>query len=69
MVFHWSLSESKSPQVSRTILSILSDRNNELVWMVSTRPVLSNFSSLYTNSFVAKSAGAVEYTDCTSVER
>ena len=38
MVFHWSLSDSKSPQVSRTLLSILDVLNNAVVWMVSTRP-------------------------------
>ena len=36
MVFHWRLSDSKSPQVSRTLLSILSVLNNAVVWMVST---------------------------------
>ena len=41
MVFHWSLSDSKSPQVSRTLLSILTDLNNALIWMVSTRPLIS----------------------------
>ena len=45
MVFHWSLSHSKSAQVSRTLLSILDDLNYVLVWMVSTRPVISQ--SLY----------------------
>ena len=30
MVFHWSLSDSKSPQVSRTLLSILTDLNNDI---------------------------------------
>ena len=34
MVFHWSLSDSKFPQVSRTLLSILSVFNNTVVWMV-----------------------------------
>ena len=38
MVFHWSLSDSKSLQVSKTLLSILADLNNVVVWMVSTRP-------------------------------
>ena len=38
MVFHWRLSDSKSPQVSRTLLSILAVFNNVVVWMVSTRP-------------------------------
>ena len=37
MVFHWSLSDSKS-QVSWTLLSILAVLNNAVVWMVSTRP-------------------------------
>ena len=36
MVFHWSLSDSKSPQVSRTLLSILTVFTNAVVWMVST---------------------------------
>ena len=31
MVFHWILIDSKSPQVSRTFLSILADVNNALV--------------------------------------
>ena len=34
MVSHWSLSDSMSPQVSHTLLSILSDLNKALVWMV-----------------------------------
>ena len=41
MVFHWSLSDSKFPQVSRTLLSILAVLNNAVVWMVSTRPPAS----------------------------
>ena len=36
MVFQWS--DSKSPQVSKTLLSTLADLNNAVVWMVSTRP-------------------------------
>ena len=40
MVSHWSLSYSKSPQVFGTLLSILADLNNEVVWMVSTRSIL-----------------------------
>ena len=39
MAFHWSLSDSKSPQVSRTLLRILADLNNLVVWLVSTRPL------------------------------
>ena len=45
MVFHWSLSDSKSPQVSRTLLSILAVLNNAVVWMASTRPPTSKSSS------------------------
>ena len=49
VVFHWSLSDSKSPQVSRTLLSILADLNNSLVWMVSTRPLISKSPSPFIN--------------------
>ena len=52
MVFHWSLSDSKSSQISRTLLSILSDLNNALVWTASTRPVISKSSSPCANSLV-----------------
>ena len=52
MVFHWSLSDSKSPQVSRTLLSILAVLNNAVVWMVSTRPPTSKSSSLFNNPLV-----------------
>ena len=38
MVFQWSLSDSKSPRVSRTLLSILAVLNNIVVWMVSSHP-------------------------------
>ena len=49
MVFHWSLGDSKSPQVSRTLLGILADLNNAVVWMVSIRPLISKSSSLFIN--------------------
>ena len=52
MVFHWSLSDSKSLQVSRTLLSILAVLNNAVVWMVSTRPPTSNSSSPFNNTLV-----------------
>ena len=52
MVFHWSLSDSKSPQVSRTLFNILTVLNNAVVWMVSTRPPTSKSSSLFDNSLV-----------------
>ena len=31
MVFHWNLSDDKSPQISRTFLCILADLNNFVV--------------------------------------
>ena len=47
MVFHWSLIDCKSLQVSRTLLSVLADFNNTVVWMVSAgRPISNSFSSL-----------------------
>ena len=52
MVFHWSLRDSKSPQVSRTLLSILAVLNNAVVWMVSTHPPTSKSSSPFSNPFV-----------------
>ena len=52
MVFHWSLSDSKSPQVSRTLLSILAVLNNAVVWMVSTRLPTSKSSSPFSNPLV-----------------
>ena len=53
MVFHWNLSDSKSPQVSRTLLSILGDLNNAVVWMVSTRPLMLKFFHTLYQSFGA----------------
>ena len=52
MVFHWSLSDSKSPQVSRTLLSILAGFNNAVVWMVSTRPPISESSRPFNNPLI-----------------
>ena len=43
MVFHWSLKHRKSPQVSRTLLSIQDHLNNSVVWTVSNRSVISNY--------------------------
>ena len=52
MDFHWSLSDNKSPQVSRTLLSILTVLNNAVVWMVSTRPPTSKSSSPFNSRLV-----------------
>ena len=43
MVFPLSLNGSKSPEVSRTLLSILADLDSAVVCMVSTRVLISNF--------------------------
>ena len=51
VIFDWSQCDSKSHQVSRTLLSILS---TAVVWMVSVRPSILNSSSPLT-----KSSGAV----------
>ena len=51
MVFHWSLSNSKSHHISKTLLSILADLKNAVVWTVSTRPLISWSSSPYTNYY------------------
>ena len=44
MVFHWSLIDSKSPQVSMTPLSILAGLTNAVVRMVSILPLISKQS-------------------------
>ena len=53
MVFHWSLSDSKSTQVSRILLSILAVLNNVVARMVSTRLPTSKFSSPFSNPLVS----------------
>ena len=52
IVFHWSLSDSKSPQISRTLLSILADLNNVVVLMVFTRPFIFKSPSPFINPLV-----------------
>ena len=52
MVYHWSLSDIKSPRVSRTLLSILAVSNNAVLWMVTIRPPTSKFSSPFNNLLV-----------------
>ena len=52
MVFHWRLSDTKSPQVSRTLLGILAVFNNAVVRMVSTRPPTSKSSRPFNNPLV-----------------
>ena len=47
MTFHWSMNDSKSPQVSKTLFSILVDLNSAVVWMVSAGSPISNSSNLF----------------------
>ena len=49
IVLHWSLSDNKFPQVSKTLLSILVDLKNAVVWMVSNLHLISKSSSPCTN--------------------
>ena len=50
--FFTGVCDSKSSQVSRTLLSILAVLNNVVVWMVSTRPPTSKSSSPFSNPLV-----------------
>ena len=52
IVFHLILSDSKSPQVSRILLSILAVLNNAVVWMVFTCPATSKSSRAFNNPLV-----------------
>ena len=52
MIFHWSLSDSKSPQVSRTLLSILAVLRNAVIWIVSTRAPTPKSSRPFNNLLV-----------------
>ena len=52
MVFHRSLSDSKSPQVSKTRLRILAVLSNAVVCIVSTRPPTSKSSRPFNNPLV-----------------
>ena len=51
MISHWSLRDNTSPQVSKTLLSILADLNNSVVWIVSTRLLISKSPSFCTDPF------------------
>ena len=52
MVFLWSLSDSKSPQISMTLLSILAVLSNADIWIVSSRPPTSKSSRPFNNPLV-----------------
>ena len=51
MGFYWSLSNCKSPQVSKILLSILANVKNALVWIVSTCSLISKSSSPFPSPF------------------
>ena len=59
MVFHWSLSDSKSPQVCSTHLTILAVLYNVVVWMVSNRPPTSKPTSHFNNPLVTISKAPI----------
>ena len=48
MFSHWSSSDNKSPQVSRTLLSILADLSHAVVRMVLAHPPIPNTFSPFT---------------------
>ena len=48
VVFLLSLSDSKSPQISRTLLSILADLSNAVVYKISAHPLVYSSSSPFT---------------------
>ena len=52
MVFYRSLSDSKSPQVTSTLLSILAILSNAVIWIVSTRRPTSKSSRPPNNPLV-----------------
>ena len=49
---HQSLRDSKSSQISKTLFRILADLINSVVWILSTRPLISKFSSPFANPLV-----------------
>ena len=49
----------KSPQVSRTLFSILADLNNAVIWMVSTWPLISKSSNSFTKPLGIVPSGPV----------
>ena len=51
MVIHWSFGVSKFPRVSKTLLCILADLNNAVVWVIPIRlPISYSFSPLSKHS-------------------
>ena len=59
MVFRWSLCDSKSSQVSRTLLSILVNLKSSVIWMFFTRVLISNSSRSFTDPLVSVSSAPI----------
>ena len=59
MVFHWSLSDSKYPQVSRIFLGIHANLNNTVVGIVSTCLLILKSSCPCTNPVVTVSSAPI----------
>ena len=59
MVSHWSLSDRKFPKVCRTLHSILDDINNGVIWVVSTRPLISNSFRHFINPLVTVTSAQI----------
>ena len=53
MVFHWRLIDRKYLQVTRTLLNILANLNNAVIWMVSIRPLIFKSSILIISPLVS----------------
>ena len=53
MISLWILSDSKSPQFSRTLLSIQDNLNNAVFWTFSTHPLISKSSRPFIHSLVS----------------
>ena len=51
VVFHWSLNDSKSPQLSIILLGILANLKNAVVWIVLILPLIFNSSNPLSNHF------------------
>ena len=61
MVIPWNLKDSKFPLVSRTLLRILSDFNNALVWMVATCPFISMSSRPFISPSVTVPSASISF--------
>ena len=61
MVFHWSLTDSISPQVSRTFLIILPDLNNTVGFVCLLFFLFSFFLTITKSGLLARIKGSFDY--------